>query len=171
MRVAILALSFVLLSSLSFAQDFVSEQMLVKFDYTLSVDGEVVETSEGKQPLEYVHGEGKIIPGLAKELTGLKVGDSKVVEVAPADAYGEVLPNAIINMPKDQFPEEFTPEVGLVIEMKNEQGQILPAVIKEIQEEEVTLDFNHPLAGKTLKFDVTIVSVEDAKAEAETATN
>ena len=132
----------------------------VKFDYTLKVEGEVVETSEGKEPLEYIQGSGQIIPGLAKGLEGLKVGDKKTVIVTPEEAYGEVDEAAIRELPKSSFPEGFEAKEGMVLELKSPEGQIIPGIVWEIKEEGIVLNFNHPLAGKTLEFDVTIVGVE-----------
>lgn len=133
----------------------------IKFHYKLSVDGQQVESSEGREPLEYTHGSGQIIPGLEKEMAGLKVGDSKKVTVTPKDGYGEVLEEGFREVPKTSFPADFKFEPNLVVEMQTEDGQTIPAVIWEVKDEVVKLNFNHPLAGKTLEFDVTIVSVEN----------
>ena len=132
----------------------------IKFDYTLKVDGQVVETSEGKEPLEYTHGSGDIIPGLETQLVGLKVGDSKNVVVEPKDAYGEIQPDATKDFPLTSFPEDFKPAVGMVVQLEDDKGNVAPAMIKEIKEDKVILDFNHPLAGKTLEFDVKVVAIE-----------
>ena len=132
----------------------------VKFDYTLVVDGQTIETSQGKQPLEYVDGEGQIIPGLAQGLEGLKAGDEKKIVVSPKDAYGEVNPQAVQEIPKTSFPKDFQAKQGMVIEVKDDKGNALPAVIGEVKKDTIVINFNHPLAGKTLEFNVKIVSVE-----------
>ena len=131
----------------------------VKFDYTLTVDGQVVDTSTGKQPLEYKHGEGKIIPGLEKEMEGLQVGDSKTVTVAAKDGYGEVNKEAFRSIPKSQIPPNIKLEEGLMVNLQTADGKALPAEVFEIQDDTVVLNFNHPLAGKELLFDVTIVEI------------
>jgi peptidylprolyl isomerase len=131
----------------------------VSFEYTLTVDGEVVDKSEGK-PLQYKHGDGQIIPGLAEQLEGLKVGDEKVVEVDPDQAYGKVDPNAFRDVPKTVLPADLTPAVGMILQMQGPTGQALPVKIAEIKEESVVLDLNHPLAGKKLVFSIKIVSIE-----------
>ncbi|MBF0620235.1 MAG: peptidylprolyl isomerase [Candidatus Omnitrophica bacterium] len=138
----------------------------VKFDYTLTVDNEKVETTEGKQPLEYIQGEGQLIPGLEKALDGLKAGDVKTVMVKPEEGYGMPDPKAVREFDKEKFPKDIVPKVGMILEMQDPQGQSYPAQVKEMKEKTVLLDFNHPLAGKELKFDVKIVSVADAPVAA-----
>ena len=132
----------------------------VSFDYTLTVDGKVVDTSEGKQPLQYVQGQGKMIPGLTRQLEGLKQGDEKDITISPREAYGEINPDAFREVPRDQMPQDMTPEVGMVVQISNNQGQSAPVRISQVKEDSVTIDLNHPLAGKTLDFHVKIVSVE-----------
>ncbi len=146
------------------AQNVIAPGMKVKFDYTLTVDKEEVETTKGKQPLEYVDGKNMLIPGLEKELAGLKPGDTKTVMVKPEDGYGPVRAEAVREFEKSKFPQDITPQVGMVLEMQDPQGNPYPAMVKEVKDKVVMLDFNHPLAGKELKFDVTIVSVEPAPA-------
>jgi len=131
----------------------------VKLDYTLKVEGQVVDSSQGREPLSYVHGQGQIIPGLERELTGMHSGDSKHVSIAPQDGYGQVDPNAFIQISKERLPQDAAPEVGQQLRGMAEDGRPFQARIAEIGEEQVTLDLNHPLAGKTLEFDVAIVDV------------
>lgn len=142
------------------ASGVIQDGKKVKFDYTLRVDKEEIDTSIGKQPLEYIQGDGTIIKGLASQLEGLRAGDSKKITVKPKDAYGEIDPNAIVEVPKSYFPDNFNPQIGSVIPMPDRNGRPIPAVVKEIKEDSIILDFNHPLAGKTLEFDVKIISVE-----------
>ncbi len=155
--------AFVFGSGVAQAQ-VVADGMKVKFDYTLTVDKEQVETTEGKQPLEYVHGKEMLIPGLEKALAGLKAGDTKTVIVKPEDAYGPVRPEAVREMDKEKLPKDITPQVGMVLEMQDPDGNAYPAMIKEVKDKTFMLDFNHPLAGKELTFDVKIVSVEPVPA-------
>ncbi len=152
-----------LLTSSVWADDAVKVEKgkKVKVDYTLKVDGQVVESSVGKEPLEYTQGANMIIPGLESQLEGMKVGDQKTVTVAPKDGYGEINPEAVKDLPASAFPADFTPQVGMVIEMKDEKsGQTVPAVIQEIKDGKVKLNFNHPMAGKTLVFDVKIIDIK-----------
>jgi len=132
----------------------------VKIDYTLTVDGAVVDTSKGKDPLAYTHGQGMLIKGLEVELSGMKTGDAKQVTIAPADGYGDHTPEAIQEVPLSQFPENMKPEVGMQLGIQTESGEQMPVRIAEIKKETAILDLNHPLAGKELNFDVKIVSVD-----------
>ena len=141
----------------------------VTFDYTLTVDKQVVETTTGKKPLEFVQGEGMLIPGLEKELAGMKVGDSKTVVVKPEDGYGAVNPQLVREFDKAKLPTDMKPEKGMVLEMQDPQGQAYPCTIAEVKDKTVMLDFNHPLAGKELTFDVKISSITEAPAKAAVA--
>ena len=132
----------------------------VKFDYTLKVEGKVLESSVGKTPLEFTPGEGTIIPGLEKQLMGLKVGDEKTVTVTPEEGYGAVNPQALMDVPKTAFPKDFDFTVGNVIEMSGPKGESVPGIIAEVKADAVVVNFNHPLAGKTLEFDVKIIAIE-----------
>ena len=144
----------------AFGEEMIEKGKTVQFDYILTINNEVVETTEGKNPIEYVQGEGKIIPGLEKALEGLKAGEEKKVTVAPEEAYGPVIQEAIKDIPKANFPADFAYEVGMVIELQDPEGNAYPGVVQEIKDEAVVVNFNHPLAGQTLNFDVKIVSVK-----------
>jgi len=140
--------------------------MLVTFEYTLkSDDGNVIDTSEGGQPFVYTHGRSEVVPGLEAELAGMKVGDSKVVIVKPEQGYGPLNEQAIVEVPLDKIPEDAR-EVGRQLQGSGPDGQAVYPVVKEVKESVVILDFNHPLAGETLHFDVNIVSIEE-QAEAD----
>jgi FKBP-type peptidyl-prolyl cis-trans isomerase 2 len=132
----------------------------VKMDYTLKVEDQVVDTSEGRGPLEYVQGDQMIIPGLERELAGLKVGDKKDVVVQPEDGYGPIRPEAMAEVDKAQLPPDSEPQVGMMLSMMTQDNQQLTGVIDEIREETVVINFNHPLAGKELHFSVEIVGIE-----------
>ena len=132
----------------------------VSFDYTLTVDGEVVETSEGKEPLQYTYGEGNIIPGLSRQLEGLKVGDEKSIEVSPEEAYGQVNPQAFQEVSKSELPPNLETQVGMPIQANNSEGRTMVGRIVEVKKDAIVVDFNHPFAGKTLIFQVKIVSIE-----------
>ena len=132
----------------------------VSFDYTLSVDGQVVDSSKDRGPLQYTHGEGRIIPGLSKQLEGMKVGDEKKIVVAPEEAYGQVNPAAFQEIPKSRLPSDADPKVGMTLQAKDQSGKTSIVKISEVKEDAVVLDLNHPLAGKTLNFDVRIVSIK-----------
>jgi FKBP-type peptidyl-prolyl cis-trans isomerase SlyD len=134
----------------------------VSFDYTLTDDsGKVVDTSKGKEPMHYVHGKGQIISGLEKELAGMAVGAEKKVTVKPEDAYGPVDPRAFQEIPKEKLPPEAL-KVGTMLMAQAPTGQGVPVRVHEIKDSTVVMDFNHPLAGKTLSFDVKITEIKSA---------
>ena len=136
---------------------------LVAFDYTLTDEsGKVLDTSKGKEPMHYVHGKGQIIPGLEKELAGMTVGSQKKVTVKPEDGYGPVNPQAFQEIPKDKLPPEAL-KVGTVLTATGPQGQHVPVRVHEIKENTVVMDFNHPLAGKTLLFDIKVTEIKPAE--------
>jgi FKBP-type peptidyl-prolyl cis-trans isomerase SlyD len=143
----------------------VQDGHVVSMDYTLQVDGEVLDTSSGHEPLEFLQGAGNIIPGLEQELYGMAIGESKKVIVQPDEGYGELDPEAFVDVPKDQFPPTIPLEVGIEIQVTNQDGQPMSARIDSVDEETVRLDFNHPLAGKELHFDVTVVGLREATDE------
>ncbi len=132
----------------------------VKFDYTLTVDGKVADTSAGKKPIEYTQGSGQIIKGLESRMAGMKVGEEKKIVVPAEEGYGPVLPNMVQPFAKSFFPADFKLEVGMIVPLQNKEGQTFPATVKEIQADKVLLDLNHPMAGKELTFDVKIVDIK-----------
>jgi FKBP-type peptidyl-prolyl cis-trans isomerase SlyD len=143
----------------------VKDGQIVSMEYTLRVEGEVIDSSEGGAPLEYLQGAGNIIPGLEQAMNGMKIGESKQVTVAAADGYGEADEEAFVAVPREHFPEHIPAEVGIELQVQNEQGQTMHARIEKVSESEITLNFNHPLAGKELKFDVKVVGLRDATEE------
>ena len=159
-----LGLGFLLATS-GYAQDTVGEGTRVSLEYTLTLeDQEVIDTNVGKDPLVYTHGSREIIPGLEKQLIGLKVGDTKNVEVAPAEGYGEVDPNRVQEVPKENVPEEAW-GVGKKLQGRGPDGGMMFAEVTEVRENTVIVDLNHPLAGKTLFFAVKVLNIEAAEAQ------
>ena len=130
----------------------------VSIHYTLTVDGAVVDSSSGKEPLEYVQGEGMLVPGIEAGLTGAAAGEKRRVVVAPAEGYGEAQPELIIKAPRQALEHLPDLAVGAVVSGESPDGPFR-AIVRAIADEDVTLDLNHPLAGKTLEFDVEVVSV------------
>lgn len=133
----------------------------VKINYTLTVDGKVVDSSQGKPPLAFVHGTGQIIPGLEEALMGMKAGEKKQVTVGPEKGYGPIDPKAQQKIPKNKFKDTKDLKVGVVVNGQS-NGQPIQAKVVAVGPKDVTLDFNHPLAGKTLNFDVEVVEVANA---------
>jgi FKBP-type peptidyl-prolyl cis-trans isomerase SlyD len=140
----------------------VKDGMMVSLDYTLKgTDGKVMETSKGREPLKYIHGQKMMIPGLERELTGMKVGGQKNVTVKPEDAYGKINPNAVQEIPKEKIPPNAL-KVGAVLAASSPQGMVVPMTVRQIKEKTVVMDMNHPMAGKTLVFDIKVVDIQPA---------
>lgn len=143
----------------------VSDGMVVCLDYTLRLDdGEIVDTSENREPIEFVQGQRQIVPGLEQELYGMGVGEEKSVVVQPSEGYGERDPEANQVVPRDAFQEGVELEPGMPIQVSDGSGRTATAFVAEINDESVKLDFNHPLAGETLHFDVEIADVCEPSA-------
>jgi len=138
----------------------------VSMHYTLTVEGKVVDTSMGSNPLQFVQGTGQIIPGLESQLQGMTIGQKKKVTVAPENGYGNLNPQAVQKVPKTAFQNTKDMKVGSVVQGQGPNGQPFQALVKDIGAKEITLDLNHPLAGKTLDFEVEIVSVAPPQAQA-----
>ncbi|MDD2634525.1 MAG: peptidylprolyl isomerase [Bacteroidales bacterium] len=134
----------------------------VKIDYTGSLaDGSVFDSSEGREPLAFILDVGMLIPGLEADVKEAKTGDKRKVIIAPENAYGEIKQEAVQDVPKTQFPEDLKLEVGMALQAQTDQGPI-PANVKEIKEESVIVDFNHPLAGQQLTFDYEVLEKRPA---------
>src|SRR3989338_5359473 len=117
----------------------------VKLDYILTVDGQVMDTSEGKAPIEFVQGQGQIIPGLEKQLEGLKAGEAKTINVVYTEAYGAFDPKAFQEVPKTLFPLNVDIKVGMMLPLLDKEGKSFPATVQEIKKDTVVLNMNHPL--------------------------
>jgi len=139
----------------------VSAGKQISIEYTLTLeDKSVVDSNVGAEPLSFVQGSHNIIPGLENALNGMKIGESKQVTVKPEDAYGSVNKDAVSEINKEQLPQDSL-KVGAVLQGQNPEGQVIIARVVEIKKDTVLLDYNHPLAGKTLNFDVKILDVQD----------
>jgi peptidylprolyl isomerase len=133
----------------------------VHYTGTLS-DGSTFDSSEGRDPLEFVVGSGQVIPGFDTAVADLAVGDTATVTIVAADAYGEHAEEGLQVFPRDAFPPDASPEVGWAVELSAPDGQRVPATVAEVTDETITLDFNHPLAGQDLTFEITLVEVVEA---------
>lgn len=142
----------------------IGSDTFVVLDYNVqTTDGEQVDSSDEQGPLEFVYGEGKILPALEEELEGLEVGAEKTITVKPEDAYGEYDNDAVTTISRDKFPEEeeIKPGMEFVAQIPDKEERVV--VVKDVNDQEVTIDFNHPLAGKTLKFNIFVQEVREAK--------
>ena len=143
----------------------VDDGHVVSMDYVLQVDGKVVDSSEAGTPLQFIQGMGHIIPGLEHELYDMKIGENKKVVVLPKDGYGEVDPEAFMDVPRDSFPTDVPLEKGTELELREQSGHPMLARIDTISDESIRLNMNHPLAGKELHFDVKIAGLRAATEE------
>ncbi len=140
----------------------VSTGKQVSIEYTLKLDDEsVVDSNVGEEPLTFIQGSHNIIPGLENALNGMNIGNRKHGSIKPEDAYGPVNKDDVSEIKKDHIPQN-AHKIGAVLQGQNPDGQVIIARVVEIKEDTVLLDYNHPLAGKTLFFDVKILDVRDA---------
>jgi len=144
----------------------IGDNLVVRMHYKLSdVDGNVLDSSEGSEPLAYLHGAGNIISGLETALVGKVEGDSLQVSVEPSEGYGEIIPELITTIDISSFEGVESVEAGMEFESESEDGVQRRIMIKEVNGDDVTIDANHPLAGAVLNFDVEIVTVRAPTAE------
>jgi len=138
----------------------VEEGNSVKVHYTGKLkSGEVFDSSKDKDPIEFEIGKEQMIPGFENAVVGMEEGGTKTVEIDSENAYGDVNDELFIEVPKSELPDNITPEVGMQLQVQQESGQQVPVQISEVKESSITLDANHPLAGKDLVFDIEVVEI------------
>ena len=142
----------------------IEANQIVSIEYEVRDGDTVVDSNVGGAPLVFMFGKGQIIPGLENGIVNMAIGEKADILVKPEDAYGELNPEAKQEVPKDQFAG-IDLEVGMTLYGQGEDGGTVQVIVKDIGEENVIIDFNHPLAGKTLMFSVTINNIRDASAE------
>jgi FKBP-type peptidyl-prolyl cis-trans isomerase SlyD len=147
------------------SKDAVENGQVVSMEYKLTVDGEVLDSSDQAGPLQFLAGRGNIIPGLENEMMGMKIGDSKDVIVAPEDGYGEFDEEAFMEVPRSEFPKDMEIEEDIELNLTDEDGNQQVARVESFDDNVVRLDFNHPLAGAELHFTVKVVALRDPTAE------
>lgn len=135
-----------------------NDKVKVHYKGTLS-NGEIFDSSEGREPLEFTLGGGQVIPGFDNGVMGMKIDESKTINIPAAEAYGEARAELIQDVPKEHLPAEIQPEVGMQLMSQSPDGQQIPLVITEVKDETITVDANHPLAGKDLTFELTLVEI------------
>jgi peptidylprolyl isomerase len=134
---------------------------LISVHYTGTFeDGEVFDSSQGRDPLSFQVGAGQMIQGFDQAVLGMKQGENKKITLAPEEAYGPRDEELLIDIPAEQFPDDMKLEKGMMLQLTNQAGQPVPATVAEINDESVKMDVNHPMAGKTLVFDIEIVEVK-----------
>lgn len=144
----------------------IADKKAVLIHYTLrNSEGEILDSSEGTDPLAYLHGARNIVPGLEKELTGKTNGDKLSVVVEPSEGYGEHNPQGVQQVERSQFPPDAPMEEGMQFMAENPDGSTMPFWITAVDGDTITIDMNHPLAGQQLHFDIEVVEVRDATDE------
>ncbi len=133
----------------------------VRVDYTGKLEtGEVFDSSKGKEPLEFELGSGKVIPGFDDGIIGMKEDQEKDITISPEKGYGNRSDNYIKEIPKNSVPEKIKLEKGMILLFKRQDGMTMPCTVNEIGKDTIKVDFNHPLAGKTLKFNVKLIHIK-----------
>ncbi len=135
-----------------------NDKVRVHYKGTLS-DGVMFDSSEGRDPLEFTIGSGQIIPGFENGVIGMQVDESKTLNIPAAEAYGQPKAELILEVPKSQLPPEINPEIGLQLMSQTPDGNQTPLLVTEVKEDTIIVDANHPLAGKDLTFEITLVSI------------
>ncbi len=132
----------------------------VRVHYTGKLqDGTQFDSSAGRDPLEFSIGAGQVLPAFSSAVEGMAVGDSKSITIEAADAYGRRHEQLIQDVPREQLPEDMQPAVGMQLQAQGQDGQPVHLVVTAVEDETITVDGNHPLAGKTLKFDIELVDI------------
>jgi FKBP-type peptidyl-prolyl cis-trans isomerase SlyD len=147
------------------AVDTIRDGVVVSMAYVLTVDGEEVSRAGADDPLEYLHGAENVVPGLEAALEGKQAGEKLHVTVPPEDAYGEYDEDDVDEFDLDEIPGAENLEPGMVVEVEDEDGYIYVGTVQEVNEDTVLVDFNPPLAGKTLMFDVEVLSLREANED------
>jgi FKBP-type peptidyl-prolyl cis-trans isomerase 2 len=134
---------------------------VVKVHYTGKLDnGQVFDSSKDREPLEFKIGEGKLIPGFENSVIGMKMQESKTIKIPFVEAYGEIKPELMIEVKKQQLPEDLTPEIGMELVSKSQDGQEQIVKIAEVKGDSIIVDANHPLAGEDLTFEIEMVEIQ-----------
>lgn len=138
----------------------VTQGKKISIEYTLKLDSdEVIDTNKDGEPLTFENGSNQIVPGLEKGMEGMEINESKTIMVKPEEGYGEILQESIVEVPREQLPEELA-KVGTPVQSQTPDGQTMQGKVQEVKEESAVIDFNHPLAGENLHFDVKVLDIQ-----------
>jgi len=144
----------------------VKENATVKVHYTGKLaDGQVFDSSEGKEPIEFTLGQGQLIPGFEKGLINMKLNEKKTINIPKDEAYGDSREDLIQEVQKSELPDEIKPEVGMGLVSKSQDGREMNLLVAEVKEDSIVVDGNHPLAGKDLIFDLEVVEIKEPEVK------
>lgn len=139
---------------------------VITFNYTLKdEEGNILDSTGNAAPFSFLSGKGQILPKLEEALDGMLLGTKKNVKINASDAYGEYQEGAVQQVDRGNFPQDADLQPGMQFVANSPEGQQMPFIISEVKENNITIDFNHPLAGKNLEFDVELIDIRDATAE------
>ena len=140
----------------------IQDEVVVSLEYTLQVEGEIVDSTGEDEHIQFIQGHGQIIPGLESELYGMTSGESKEVTVPPEDAYGVLDEDALGTVPRDKFSTEKPLEKGVALQLRDQDGEVFDAYVESVNKKTVEINLNHPLAGKELHFSVKVLNIRPA---------
>lgn len=144
----------------------VENGLFISVDYKGTLqNGDVFDTSHGRQPIEVQVGAGQMITGFENELLGMSLNERKTFTLEPEEAYGQRNETLKRDIPRTHIPPELNPKVGMMVDLQTQEGQQIPAQIVHLDEERLTLDMNHPLAGETLNFEIEVVGISDTPTQ------
>lgn len=144
----------------------IGQNKVITMNYTLKdEEGNVIQSTDNANPFRFLSGNKQILPKLEEEINNMIIGSKKNVKIPSTEAYGEYTEQALQQVNKNNFPKDIDLQVGMEFMANSPDGHQMPFVVKDIKEEEITIDFNHPLAGKDLEFEVELVDIRDATVE------
>jgi FKBP-type peptidyl-prolyl cis-trans isomerase SlyD len=143
----------------------IQDEVVVSLEYTLQVEGEIVDSTGEDEHIQFIQGHGQIIPGLESQLYGMTSGESKEVTVPPEDAYGVLDDDALGTVPRDEFPPDMPLEKGVALQLRDEDGEVFDAYVESVGKKSVEINLNHPLAGKELHFSVKVLDLRPASED------
>ena len=140
----------------------IQDDTVVSLEYTLQVEGEIVDSTGEDEHIQFIQGYGQIIPGLERQLYGMSSGESKEVTVPPEEAYGVLDEDALGTVPRDEFPPDMPLEKGVGLQLRDQDGEVFDAYVESVGKKTVEINLNHPLAGKELLFSVRVLDLRTA---------
>ncbi len=140
----------------------IQDDVVVSLEYTLHVEGEIVDSTGEDEHIQFIQGHGQIVPGLESQIYGMSSGEGKEVTVPPEEAYGVLDEDALGTVPRDEFPPDMPLEKGVALQLRDEDGEVFDAYVESVDKKSVEINLNHPLAGKELHFSVKVLDLRPA---------